>query len=60
MPWLPIPPDLYTDSGSSEMGCAAILAVRHTHVWVVVRRLGQILSHSWGAESLSEAVLGVF
>ena len=69
--WLPVL-DMDTDSGSSEMGCAAILMVQHTHaailmvqhthVWVSVRRLGQILSHSRGAESLSEAeaVLGVF
>ena len=52
--------DMYTDSGSSEMGCAAILMAQHTHVWAPMRRLGVILSHSRGAESLSEAVLGVF
>ena len=57
--WLPIP-DMYTDPGSSEMWCAAILMVQHTHVWVSVRRLGQILSHSPGAKSWSEEVLGVF
>ena len=56
MCWLSIP-DMYTDSGSSEMGCAAILMAQHTHVWVSVRRLGQILSPSRDAEGLSEAVL---
>ena len=50
-----------TDSGSSEMECAAILTPQqNTHVWVPVRRLGWILSHRWGTESLSEAVLGMF
>ena len=57
--WLPIP-DMYTDSGSSERWCAAILTAQHTHAWAAVRRLGVILSHSCAAESLSEAVLGVF
>ena len=59
MGWLPIP-DMYTDSGSNEMGCAAILMVQHTHVLETRRRLGLILSHSRGAESPSEVVLGVF
>ena len=57
--WLPIP-DMDTDSGSSEMGCAAILMAQHTHVWAAVRRLGLILSHSVGAESPCQVVLGVF
>ena len=57
--WLPVL-DMDTDSGSSEMGCAAILAVQHTHVWEAVRWLGLILSHSWSAESPSEVVLIVF
>ena len=51
-------PDMYADSGSSEMGCAAILMTQHTHVWVAVRRLGLILSHSRGAESPSELTMG--
>ena len=59
MPCLPIP-DMYTDSDSSELGCAAILMAQHTHVWAPVRRLGLILGYSRGTESLSEAVLGVF
>ena len=42
---LPLP-DMDTDSGSSEMGCDAILTAQHTHVWVLVRRLGWIMSHS--------------
>ena len=58
--WLPVP-DMDTDSGSSEMGCAAILAAQHTHVWVSVRPLlGLILSRSWSAESPSEVVPVVF
>ena len=59
MCWLPVP-DMDTDSGSSEMGCAAILMAQHTHVWAAVRRLGLILSRSWWAESWSEVVLVVF
>ena len=55
---LPLP-DMDTDSGSSEMGCDAILMAQHTHVWAAMRRLGLILSHSHGAESPSEVVLGV-
>ena len=56
--WLPIP-DMNTDFGSSEMWCAAILATQHTHVWVPVRRLGLILSHSSGTKGSIKAVLGV-
>ena len=57
--WLTVP-DMYTDSGISEMWCAAILMAQHTHVWAAVRRLGLILSHSVGAESPCQVVLGVF
>ena len=49
-----------TESGSSEMGCVAILMAQHTHVLAAVMRLGLILGHSRGTESLSEVVLGVF
>ena len=59
MCWLPIP-DMYTDSDSSEMWCAAILMAQHTHVWAAVRRLGLFLGRSCLAESLSEVVLVVF
>ena len=58
--WLPIP-DMDTDSGSSEMGCAAILMAQRTDVWAAVRRLDHvILSRSWWAETPSEVVLVVF
>ena len=57
--WLPVS-DMDTDSGSSEMLCAAILMAQRTHVWAAVRWLGLILSRSWSAESLSEVVLVVF
>ena len=50
---------MYTDSGSSEMGCAAILMAQHTHVLEQVRQLGLILSHSRGTESPSVVALGV-
>ena len=51
---------MYTESGSSEMGCDAILAVQHTHVLGGSDvALGWILSQSPGAENLSELVLGV-
>ena len=51
---------MYTDSYSSEMGCAAILAAQHTHVWVAVGRLGVILSHSKGTKRLLNAMLNCF
>ena len=57
--WLPVP-DMYTDSGSSEMWCAAILKVQHTHVWAAVWKLSLMLSHSLSSESPSEVVLVVF
>ena len=51
---------MYTDSGSSEMWCAAILTTQDTDVWTPERLLGLIVSHSWVSESPSEVVLGVF
>ena len=56
--WLPIP-DMYTDSGSNEMGCAAILMAQHSDDRAPVRQLGLILRHSQCPASLSAVVPGL-
>ena len=51
---------MYTDSGSNEMWCVAILMAQHTDVRAAVRQPSLILSHSGSTASPSEVVLGVF